>query len=301
MLAINNVGVTIRNFKALHHIPPRHLVCECLGCGAEVTLLSSSFRAGRTERSCPRCAQKYEIKVGTKYGDWTVVSKVQGANRFTCRCKCGRTGVVQASGLRDGRSSRCKACSYALGRKGGGRPSDLTAFTPEVVRAVVERGETAGYSKYRLGQIRRMAAAWWKGGYRGWALTEDQIAALQRYDTEPLPYPGDSEEVQDDEPMPPRPRVRGDCVDGPRPCPWVSCRHNLYLDIDGRGNIKLNFPDKEPHEMEESCSLDVGARGRMMDLVLVSELVGITRERVRQIEAIGMREMRSNPRITNVE
>src|SRR4029077_6719314 len=27
-----------------------------------------------------------------------------------------------------------------------------------------------------------------------------------------------------------RPRPRGDCVGGERPCPFVSCAHHLYLD-----------------------------------------------------------------------
>ncbi|NUQ78861.1 MAG: hypothetical protein HUU21_35500, partial [Polyangiaceae bacterium] len=41
-----------------------------------------------------------------------------------------------------------------------------------------------------------------------------------------------------------KPRARGECVDGPRPCPYVSCQHHLYLDVSPRtGAIKLNFPD----------------------------------------------------------
>src|SRR5262245_7942442 len=39
-----------------------------------------------------------------------------------------------------------------------------------------------------------------------------------------------------------RPRNRSECRDGPRPCPWVACKHHLYLDINPRtGSIKLNF------------------------------------------------------------
>jgi hypothetical protein len=57
-----------------------------------------------------------------------------------------------------------------------------------------------------------------------------------------------------------RPRTRGDCIDGPRPCPWVSCRHHLYLDVVDGGAIRLNFPNVDPGEMAESCSLDVADR-----------------------------------------
>ena len=55
-----------------------------------------------------------------------------------------------------------------------------------------------------------------------------------------------------------RPRTRGDCEQGERPCPFVSCKHHLYLDVSARtGAIKLNFPDLEVWEMNETCALDV--------------------------------------------
>lgn len=82
-----------------------------------------------------------------------------------------------------------------------------------------------------------------------------------------------------------RPRTRGDCSDVVRPCPWVGCRYNLYLDINPQsGSIKLNYPAIEPGDMAESCALDVAARGGMT-LEGVSLLLNLTRERVRQIEA----------------
>jgi hypothetical protein len=31
-----------------------------------------------------------------------------------------------------------------------------------------------------------------------------------------------------------RPRTRAECKDEPRPCPWVACKHHLYLDINPR-------------------------------------------------------------------
>jgi len=39
------------------------------------------------------------------------------------------------------------------------------------------------------------------------------------------------------------PEARADCVGGARPCPYVSCKHHLYLDVSARtGAIKLNKP-----------------------------------------------------------
>lgn len=89
-----------------------------------------------------------------------------------------------------------------------------------------------------------------------------------------------------------RPKRRAACEQGLRPCPYVGCRYNLYLDVDlANGSIKLNFPHLEPHEMTESCALDVAARGELA-FEDVGELMNLTRERVRQIEQRAQRRMR---------
>src|SRR5262245_64087575 len=42
----------------------------------------------------------------------------------------------------------------------------------------------------------------------------------------------------------PRPTTRSECREEARPCPWVACKHHLYLDINPEtGSIKINFPD----------------------------------------------------------
>lgn len=92
-----------------------------------------------------------------------------------------------------------------------------------------------------------------------------------------------------------RPRVRRDCEGGPRPCPFVSCKFHLYLDVDPRtGSIKFNFPGIEPWELAESCALDVADRG-WQTLEQVGELVGLTRERIRQVEIAAERFMAETP------
>lgn len=82
-----------------------------------------------------------------------------------------------------------------------------------------------------------------------------------------------------------RPRTRDECP-ASRPCPWVSCRHHLYLDVSPGGAIKINFPDIGVEEMSESCALDVAAEGPHA-LEEVGALLNVTRERVRQIETRG--------------
>lgn len=85
-----------------------------------------------------------------------------------------------------------------------------------------------------------------------------------------------------------RPRTRGECRPAARPCPWVSCKHHLYLDLNATtGTIKINFPDREPWELDHSCALDVADAGGAT-LEEVGEIMNLTRERARQIEVKGL-------------
>ena len=82
-----------------------------------------------------------------------------------------------------------------------------------------------------------------------------------------------------------RPKTRADCVNGPRPCNFVSCKHNLYLDVNPEtGSIKLNFPDKEIWELEETCALDVAEKGGIT-LEEVGALVDEAHMRGRMVSA----------------
>lgn len=81
-----------------------------------------------------------------------------------------------------------------------------------------------------------------------------------------------------------KPPVRAACQGGARPCPYVSCKHHLYVDVSPRtGAIKLNFPDLEVWEMGDSCALDVADRGGTT-LEDVGAIMNLTRERIRQVE-----------------
>ena len=90
----------------------------------------------------------------------------------------------------------------------------------------------------------------------------------------------------------PRPQTRADCKDAMRPCPWVSCKHHLYLDVNPEtGSIKLNFPDLEVWEMKDTCSLDVADRNGIT-LEEVGEIMNLTRERIRQVEVRGLLKLK---------
>lgn len=93
-----------------------------------------------------------------------------------------------------------------------------------------------------------------------------------------------------------RPRTRAECAHEQRPCPWVSCKHHLYLDVNPRtGTIKLNFPDLEPWELQHTCALDVADDGGHT-LEEVGDITNLTRERIRQLEFRGLLELRGRSR-----
>jgi len=91
----------------------------------------------------------------------------------------------------------------------------------------------------------------------------------------------------------PRPTTREQCrSEEMRPCPWVACKHHLYLDINPEtGSIKINFPDLEPWELQNTCALDVAERGGIT-LEEVGEIMNLTRERIRQVEVRGLLKLK---------
>ncbi|HAN32746.1 MAG TPA: DNA-binding protein [Myxococcales bacterium] len=98
-----------------------------------------------------------------------------------------------------------------------------------------------------------------------------------------------------------RPQTRLDCQNGPRPCPFVSCQHHLYLDVNpNTGSIKINFPNMEVWEMPHTCALDVAERGGIT-LEEVGSIMNLTRERIRQVEVSGLEKLQSEPFAENIQ
>lgn len=90
-----------------------------------------------------------------------------------------------------------------------------------------------------------------------------------------------------------KPKNRSECVDLDRPCPYVSCKYHLYIDVNPtKGAIKMNFPDLEVWEMAETCALDIADRGGIT-LEEVGEIMNLTRERVRQVETTGISKLKA--------
>lgn len=88
--------------------------------------------------------------------------------------------------------------------------------------------------------------------------------------------------------------TRADCMPGgaryQRPC-TIPCRHNLTIDAVARR--RPGRPTKVVRDASQSFALDVADEGRH-NLVTVGRLIGVTRERVRQIEAMALARMRQD-------
>ena len=92
-----------------------------------------------------------------------------------------------------------------------------------------------------------------------------------------------------------RPRSRGECEGGPRPCPLVACRYNLFLDVRDDGAIRFARPGVEPEDItaDWSCALDVAGRGEQRRADIATAM-GVVPERVRQIDAMALQKLRDS-------
>jgi hypothetical protein len=98
-----------------------------------------------------------------------------------------------------------------------------------------------------------------------------------------------------------RPETRADCREGVRPCPFVACKHHLYLDVNPvTGSIKINFPDIEVWEMKDTCALDIAERGGIT-LEEVGAIMNLTRERIRQVEMTGLEKLQQQDVALDIE
>lgn len=101
----------------------------------------------------------------------------------------------------------------------------------------------------------------------------------------------DAEEAKN--PPPTRPRTRGDCVNGLRPCPWA-CRYSLMYEVTDAGGVKVLHPGPDGFTDQDytgpSCALDVADDGEHV-LEDIAPPLNITRERVRQLEERALRKL----------
>lgn len=85
-----------------------------------------------------------------------------------------------------------------------------------------------------------------------------------------------------------KPRTYEDCLDAgwgtkENPCPFFSCKNNLFLDVTEDGEIKYIHKKKDFDQIQETC-LNRAIENGPLDFKQISELIGVVRERARQIK-----------------
>lgn len=91
-----------------------------------------------------------------------------------------------------------------------------------------------------------------------------------------------------------RPKTRGDCKEGVRPCPWVSCRHHIYSEIDPNFTMDVDL-----NRLEETCILDIADSGSI-SLLEIADLMCAKREKIKQLEARGLRKLKYNSKAKQI-
>lgn len=98
-----------------------------------------------------------------------------------------------------------------------------------------------------------------------------------------------------------RPKKRSDCKDVPRPCPFVGCNHNTYLDING-SSVYIKHK-KEPWDVDPklSCVLDIiedhqenSDNDDGMTLQQIGDILGFTNETARTTEASALNKLKNH-------
>lgn len=155
--------------------------------------------------------------------------------------------------------------------------------TPVVLEPLPDTTPTAPALERARAKLARRAVNGWSGRpLSSTAAPRDRLTRDERRTGEEIDYPDDVK----------RPISRHECADMPRPCPFVSCSHHLYLDVNPTtGALKFNFPHLEVWEMKETCSLDVADRGGIT-LEEVGAILNLTRERIRQVEVRGLEKIK---------
>lgn len=92
-----------------------------------------------------------------------------------------------------------------------------------------------------------------------------------------------------------RPRVRADCIDGIRPCPFFSCRHHLGLDIMASGGIHYNYDGEDGplgDGQQPTCALDI-ADQQELTLESIGGMLQVSREWIRKIEEAALSKLKT--------
>jgi hypothetical protein len=93
-----------------------------------------------------------------------------------------------------------------------------------------------------------------------------------------------------------RPLTRGECIDMPRPCPFVGCRYHLFLEVTNTGGITLPWGE-DPEaikDLKHTCALDVaegdGIERNELAAIFNLSSYGVTNVYNSALAKLGMRQ-----------
>ena len=79
-----------------------------------------------------------------------------------------------------------------------------------------------------------------------------------------------------------RPQYRSQCLNGIRPCPWVSCKHHMIWAIGRIERLSNDQIIEKIKTIPETCTLDVADQGGMTVRNL-AVVMGVGRSRIIQM------------------
>lgn len=125
-----------------------------------------------------------------------------------------------------------------------------------------------------------------RDGVKPVSIRAGELTRAERFD-----WAVDEWELQQFKRYPKRPRTLGECVTGP--CPWVSCKYNVFLDYTPNpdptkpGFITMNFPGRQVWELEHTCAMQIAVKAEQLGETLtteeIAEVMNLTSERLRQL------------------
>ena len=93
-----------------------------------------------------------------------------------------------------------------------------------------------------------------------------------------------------------RPSTRADCKDVPRPCPFVSCRHHVFLSVTMTGGIVYHHRSPWDLPPDRSCALDMAELEGMPQEEVAAALGYRDRQGVAACEELAIEKMRKKLR-----
>ena len=101
----------------------------------------------------------------------------------------------------------------------------------------------------------------------------------------------------DEAAMTARPKTRAECANVPRPCPYVSCRYNMALDVTETGLLQQH-KDVDDMPPSQSCALDIADTERSEKET--AQILGVTEQRVGQIVRCAINRLKHSRKLVEL-